>query len=151
MSTLTCIFAYMAGCGGHESSGGIEYLPDSHAATAPFSAAVRVGDYLYLSGQIGVIPPDARSETEGVEAAARHTMENIRRTLEASGATFDDVFKCTVMLSDIRNWDTFNRVYVTYFKRDRRPARSAFGANGLAMNAAFEVECWAYRPTGHRD
>jgi 2-iminobutanoate/2-iminopropanoate deaminase len=80
----------------------------------------------------------------GMEAEARQTMENIGTVLNANGLSFDNVFKCTVMLADMSKWDAFNKVYVAYFKPDRLPARSAFGANGLALGAQVELECWAY-------
>jgi 2-iminobutanoate/2-iminopropanoate deaminase len=54
------------------------------------------------------------------------------------------VFKCTVVLADIAQWETFNKVYVTYFKPGLLPARSAFGANGLALGPQVELECPAY-------
>jgi 2-iminobutanoate/2-iminopropanoate deaminase len=112
--------------------------------TAPFSAAVRVENILYLSGQIGAgadgrLPPQFADQ-------ARQTMENIRSTLNASGSSIDDVFKCTVMLADMSHWEEFNKLYVTYFKPDRLPARSAIGANGLARGAMIELECAAYSP-----
>jgi enamine deaminase RidA (YjgF/YER057c/UK114 family) len=77
----------------------------------------------------------------------RHTMDNVRTTLMAAGSGFDDVFKCTVMLVDMSRWEEFNKIYVTYFKPDRLPARSAIGANGLAHGAMVELECIAYAPS----
>jgi enamine deaminase RidA (YjgF/YER057c/UK114 family) len=71
-------------------------------------------------------------------------MENIGTVLKARGLGYGDIVKCTVMLADIGKWADFNKVYVTYFKPGRFPARSAFGANGLAMGAQVEVECWAH-------
>jgi 2-iminobutanoate/2-iminopropanoate deaminase len=103
-----------------------------------------VGNDLFTSGQIGVPAPNASTLQEGLEIAARHAMDGAQRALGAGGATFDDVYKCNVMLADMKTYDTFNSVYVTYFKPGRLPARSAFGANGLALNAAYEVECWAH-------
>jgi len=64
--------------------------------------------------------------------------------LKANGLSFDDVFKCTAMLSDMANWEAFNKVYVTYFQPGHLPARSAFGASGLALGAQLELECLAY-------
>ncbi|MGQ0560218.1 MAG: RidA family protein [Sphingosinicella sp.] len=111
-------------------------------APAPFSSAVRVGDVLWLSGAIGV---DAnRQLPAGMEAQARQTMDNVGAALRAAGLAFDDVFHCTVMLDDMRQWGDFNRVYVTYFTPGRLPARSALGADGLALGALVEVECQAY-------
>ena len=113
---------------------------------APFSSAVRVDDILYLSGQIGT-GADGKL-VQGEAAQARQTMENIAEVLKANGASMDDVFKCTVMLSDMSKWGDFNKVYASYFKPDRLPSRSAFGTNGLVMGAFVELECWAFAPKG---
>ena len=118
--------------------------PEAAAAKLPFSQAVRVGDVVYLSGVLGYIPGTLKLVPGGIEAETRQTMENIGTVLRANGLTFDDVFKCTVMLADMGKWGDFNKVYVTYFKPDRLPARSAFGASALALGAQVEVECWAY-------
>lgn len=107
---------------------------------------VRAGDYLHLSGQIGATPDG--KVPEAMADQARAAMENIRSALALAGAGFDDVVKCTVMLDDMGKWAEFNAVYVTYFKPGRLPARSAFGTDGLAMGAAVEVECLAYKPLG---
>ena len=113
-------------------------------AGLPFSQAVRVGDVLYLSGQLGNKPGTTELVEGGMEAQARQTMDNIGWVLKQNGLTYDDVFKCTVMMADMKKWGDFNKVYVTYFKPERLPTRSAFGANGLALGAEVEVECWAY-------
>lgn len=113
---------------------------------APFSQAAQVGDVLYLAGQLGN-GPDGKI-VEGFEAQAHQVMRNIMRIVEAHGRTMDDVFKCTVMMGDMKQWGEFNKIYLTYFKPDHLPARSAFGANGLAGGALMEVECWAYSPAG---
>ncbi len=124
----------------------IEYLspPEFKAAGLPFSQAVRVGEILYLSGQLGNVPGKMELVPGGMEAEARQTMENIGAVLTANGLSFDDVIKCTVMMADMKQWPAFNKVYVQYFKPDRLPARSAFGANGLALGAAVELECMAH-------
>lgn len=108
---------------------------------APFSESAEVDGILYLSGQIGT---DANLKLpDGMEAQARQTLDNIKAALGRRGLTMDDVFKCTVMMADMKQWGDFNKIYVTYFKPDRLPARSAFGASGLAMGALLEVECLA--------
>lgn len=112
----------------------------------PFSEAVRAGDMLYLSGQIGVRPGENRLVEGGIEAEARQAMENIGAILARRGLDFDDVVKCTVMLADMRDWPKFNEVYVRYFSPGKLPARSAFGASGLAYDGRLEIECWAYAP-----
>lgn len=108
----------------------------------PFSSAVRVGDLLILSGQIGNTPDGKLPE--GIEAQTRQAMENIGAILKGQGLAFGDVAKCTVMLDDMKDWPAFNKVYVTYFPDGKFPARSAFGADGLALGALVEVECWAH-------
>jgi 2-iminobutanoate/2-iminopropanoate deaminase len=118
--------------------------PAMAAANPPFSQAVRVGDVLYLAGTLGNVPGKRELVPGGIEAETRQTMENIGTVLKANGLSFDDVFKCTAMLADMSKWGDFNKVYVTYFKPGRLPARSAFGASGLALGAQLELECIAY-------
>ena len=110
----------------------------------PFSNAVRVGDVLYMSGQLG-IGPDGKLP-DGIEAQTRQALENVGKILKRAGLGFTDVFHCTAMLSDMANWPSFNKVYVTYFPEGKRPARSAFGASGLALGGLIELECQAYAP-----
>ena len=71
-------------------------------------------------------------------------MDNIVATLAANGMTTKNLVKCTVMLADMADWPLFNKVYLGYFEPPY-PARSAFGASGLAFNARAEVECIAVR------
>jgi len=107
----------------------------------PFSSAVRIGDILYLSGQMGF--RDDGTLAEGMEGQARQALENIRVVLESAGLGFSDVFHCTVMLADMAQWAAFNAVYLEYFS-DPLPTRSAFGASGLALGGLVELECQAY-------
>ena len=118
--------------------------PAAAAAKLPFSQAVRVGDVLYMSGAIGVLPGKMELAPGGIEPETKQAMENIGEVLKGNGLTFDDVFKCTAMLADMSKWGAFNKVYVTYFKPEHLPARSALGANGLALGAQVELECWAF-------
>ena len=118
--------------------------PAAAAAKLPFSQAVRVGNILYLSGVIGVLPDKMELAPGGIEGETTRMMENIGTTLKANGLAFDDVFKCTAMLADMSKWGAFNKIYVTYFKPEHLPARSALGANGLALGAQVELECWAF-------
>lgn len=108
----------------------------------PFSDAVRVGDALYLSGQIGIAANGKLPA--GIDAQARQAMDNIGGVLKRQGLGWNDVAKCTVMLDNMADWPAFNQVYVTYFPDGKFPARSAFGADGLALGALLEVECLAY-------
>ena len=122
------------------------YLTPFGAPTRPFSPAVRVGNLIFLSGQIGTDGASANGNAlvpGGIEAETRQTLENIRTTLTAVGSSMDKVVKCTVMMADMKEWDRMNAVYRTYFKPGRLPARSALGANGLALGARVEIECIA--------
>jgi reactive intermediate/imine deaminase len=117
-------------------------MPAGPAGSLPFSEAVRVGDMLYLSGQIGL-----RSETRdvvpgGIAAETRQTLENIRAVLERHGSSLDRVVKCTVFMADMAEWPAMNEVYRTFFTA-HLPARSALGASGLALGARVEIECLA--------
>ena len=111
----------------------------------PFSEVARVGDLLFLSGMIGTRPGTLELVSGGLEAESRQALENIRLMLEAAGASIRDVVKCTVMLDDMSQWSAFNRIYAGFFG-DHKPVRSAFGADGLALGAAVEVECFAAAP-----
>lgn len=124
----------------------IEFLNSGKVTptTLPFSEAVRAGNTLYLSGQIGIKPGTLELVPGGIQAQSRQTLENIRTTLETHGYAMSDVVKCTVMLADIAEWAAFNEVYKTFFAPPY-PARSALGANGLALGARVEVECIAVR------
>ncbi len=116
--------------------------PGDASLNLPFSDAVRVGNMLILSGKLGTLPGTTELAPGGIKGEARQALENIEASLERYGATMEDVVKCTVMIADIKEWPDFNEVYVTYFPGPK-PARSAFGANGLAFNGRVEVECWA--------
>jgi reactive intermediate/imine deaminase len=108
----------------------------------PFSSAVRAGDTVYLSGALGI---DANGKLgDGMVVQARLAMDNLGSALKAAGLGWGDVVKCTVMLDNMADWPAFNTVYVTYFLDGKFPARSAFGADGLALGALLEVECIAY-------
>lgn len=127
----------------------IEFLNSGKVVptSLPFSEAVRVGTTLYLSGQVGIQPRTLKLVPGGLKAEARQTMDNIKTTLETHGYTMRDLVKCTVMLSDISKWSEFNDIYKTFFV-ERYPARSALGANGLALGAQVEVECIAVADPG---
>ncbi|MBB3983106.1 reactive intermediate/imine deaminase [Sphingobium fontiphilum] len=112
-------------------------------AKLPFSPSVRVGDTLYMSGQIGQAPAGMDPHKEGFDAAVKGAMDSIGKILADNGLDFGHVVKCTVMLDDMADWPRFNAVYVPYFDGKRLPARSAFGADGLALGAPLEVECIA--------
>ena len=121
----------------------VEFLHPFGAPTRPFSPAVRVGNLVFLAGQIGTEGGSASGSvvSGGIAAETKQTLENIKQTLAAIGLSMDRVVKCTVFMADMKEWDAMNAVYRTYFAAPNYPARSAFGANGLALNARVEIEC----------
>jgi reactive intermediate/imine deaminase len=110
----------------------------------PFSSAVRTGNLLFVSGQIGtqIVEGKPVLVAGGIEPETRQTLDNIKAIVEKAGTTMDRVVKCTVMLADMRDWPAVNVIYATYFPGPK-PARSALGANGLALGSRVEVECIA--------
>jgi 2-iminobutanoate/2-iminopropanoate deaminase len=116
--------------------------PETEAADLPFSDAVRVGDLLFLSGQLGIRPGERQLVPGGIEAEAAQILDNIRAVLERNGSSLEQVVKCTAFLADMSEWPRMNAVYRRYFPK-ALPARSAFGAAGLAYGARLELECIA--------
>jgi reactive intermediate/imine deaminase len=119
----------------------IEYLSSEVLKGYPFSESVRVGNLIYLSGQIGT-DTTGKLVAGGIAAETKQTLENIKVALERQNSSLDNVVKCLVMIADMKEWAEMNKVYVTYFK-NKLPARSSFGATGLALNARVEIECIA--------
>jgi 2-iminobutanoate/2-iminopropanoate deaminase len=108
----------------------------------PFSSAVKVGNMLYLSGQIGILPGTRQLADGSVAGETRQTMENIKQVLEFAGSSLEHVVKCTVFLADISYYAEMNEVYASYFG-ENPPARSAMAGSGLALGASVEIECIA--------
>jgi reactive intermediate/imine deaminase len=120
-------------------------MSSTGGAPLPFSEAVRLGDTLYVSGQIGILPGTLTLVPGGIEPEAHRMMANIQAILERHGSSLDHVIKCTIFLADIGEWAAFNAVYRGYFPH-HLPARSALAASGLAQGARVEAECIAFVP-----
>ena len=114
--------------------------PEGVARLPVFSSAVRTGDLLFLSGQIGALPGVSPPQVieGGVQAETHQTMENIITVLEAAGLGLGDLVKCTVFLADIADYAAVNEVYASYFQSDP-PARSAVAGSGLALGSLVEI------------
>lgn len=123
----------------------LEHVAMPGRADLPFSAVVRVGAMLYLSGQLGT-DSTGRLVRGGIGPETGQALANIRALLEAQGSGMDRVVKCTAMLADMAEWGAMNREYVRHFPA-KRPARSAFGTSGLALGARVELECLAVAGT----
>lgn len=108
----------------------------------PFSEAVRVGNTLYLSGQMGF--QDGKLAKGGIKTETKQTLDNINATLLKYGYQKSDIIKCMVMLTDMDDFDDFNKIYKAEMVKPY-PTRSAFGVSELAAGASVEIECMAVK------
>ena len=108
----------------------------------PYTPAVRAGEWLVVSGQVGIV--DGKLVAGGLEGELRQAIANLRGQLEANGATLTDVVKTTVFLRHMSDYAVMNEVYMEEFG-DHRPARSAIGVAELPIGALVEVEAWAFQ------
>jgi reactive intermediate/imine deaminase len=110
------------------------------AAIGPYSQAVRVRDTIWISGQIPLDPVTMELVPGGMEAQIRRVFDNLRAIVVAAGASFDDVVKANVYLTDLANFALVNKVMAEYFQ-EPYPARAAVGVAALPRGAQVEVEC----------
>ena len=134
MVLLTLIFLTFGLCANQSDR---LVMPSTEENNYPFSDAVKVGNLLFMSGMVG------SDETIGDLVIETHDIfKQMKAVLAAYDLSFADVVKCTVFLDDVGEWGKFNSVYTQYFKKPY-PARSALGADGLALGASLELECIA--------
>jgi len=114
--------------------------PDAPAAIGVYSQAVRVGNTIWVSGQIPLDPKTKELVKGDTEAQVRQVFENLKAIVAAAGASFDDVVKATVFLIDLSHFGLVNQVMAEYF-REPYPARAAVGVAALPRGAQIEVEC----------
>lgn len=114
------------------------------AAIGPYSQAIRAGDYVFTSGQIG-LEPETGKLTEGIEAQTRQVLANLKAVLAAAGASFEQVVKTTIFLVDMADFQTVNTLYAAEFAADP-PARSTVQVAALPRKASVEIEVVAYAP-----
>ena len=114
------------------------------APKLPFSPAIRAGDYIFVSGQLGITDAQGK-EVKGIGAQTRQCLENIKEVLAAAASSLEDVVKVTIFLRNEKDFAKMNEVYQSYFTKDK-PARST-AITGLALpNMLVETECIAYSP-----
>ena len=116
--------------------------PDAPKAIGPYSQAIRVGDFVFTAGQIGLDPSTMEMVAGGINEQARQVLSNLKHVLEAAGSGLDRVVKTTVFLSDMANFAAMNAVYTEYFP-ENPPARSAVEVAALPKGAAVEIEAVA--------
>ena len=111
----------------------------------PYSPAVRVGNFLFLSGQIALNPETGTLNNETIEAETRQVFDNIRRLLRAEGYDSSHVISATVYLRDMNNFAKMNAVYGSYFQQGRYPVRTTVGVADLPKQANIEISVIAFR------
>lgn len=117
--------------------------PEGTGTRGPYTPAIRIGNIVYASGQLGIAPGGRGLVPGGIREETRQTMENIDRVLRAAGSSLQHAVKCTVFLADISEFAAMNEVYVTFFANTDPPARSTVAVAGLVLNARVEIECIA--------
>jgi len=119
-----------------------QIIETAHApgAIGTYSQAVRVGDTVYVSGQIPLDPATGQLVSGDIEAEIRRVFENLKAIVQAAGGTFASVAKVTVFLTDLTHFAKVNEIMATYFDRPY-PARAAVGVAQLPRGARVEIEC----------
>jgi len=112
---------------------------EAPGAIGPYSQAVRRGSLLFCSGQIPLDPKSGEIVSGDIATQTRRVLDNIAAVLRAEGLTFDNVVKTTIFLTDLRDFQTVNEVYSSYFKQEP-PARSTVQVSALPKGANVEIE-----------
>nr|QKY14847.1 2-iminopropanoate deaminase (RIDA) [Polytomella parva] len=112
------------------------------AALGPYSQAIKAGKTVYVSGQLGIVPGTKNFASVEVEGQAEQALKNMGAILEASGASYKDVVKTTILLADINDFAKVNAVYAKFFT-EKPPARSTFAVKDLPLAARVEIEAIA--------
>lgn len=118
---------------------------DTPTPRGPYSPAVRAGDFLFVAGQGPIDPATDQMSYGDIQHETRVTLKNIRRILEAAGASVNDVVKCSVFLRDGRDFAAMNEVYSEVFG-DQKPARTTVAVAFADPTMKIEIDCIAYRP-----
>ena len=121
----------------------IEHLSFSSAPqkVAPFSHAVRAGEYLFITGQMPTLKNDNTILVDGgIEAQTHQVMKNLLEVLDAAGSSLEKVIFARVYLVNFGDFDKMNKVYASYFEKDKLPARTCIGVTGLAVGASVEID-----------
>ncbi|WP_017326840.1 RidA family protein [Synechococcus sp. PCC 7336] len=111
---------------------------------APYSHAVRAGEFLFVTGQLSEVPETGEMALGAIAAQTRRVMENLRLVLEHAGTGFDKVVMVRIFLTDFRDYDVANQVYASYFEPGRLPCRTTVGVLGLAGQGNVEIDLIVY-------
>jgi 2-iminobutanoate/2-iminopropanoate deaminase len=118
--------------------------PNAPAAVGPYSHAIDCGEFVFLSGQVPLVPETGLLAEGGIIEQGKQMFANIQAVLAAAGLDFSNVVKTTVFMTDLADFTTFNELYATYFPNDP-PARSCVQVAALPKGALVETEVIAKR------
>jgi 2-iminobutanoate/2-iminopropanoate deaminase len=118
--------------------------PNAPAAVGPYSHAIDCGEFVFLSGQVPLVPETGLLAEGGIIEQGKQMFANIQAVLAAAGLDFSNVVKTTVFMTDLADFTTFNELYATYFPSDP-PARSCVQVAALPKGALVETEVIAKR------
>ena len=113
-------------------------------AVGPYSQGVRMGNFIYLSGQIGVDPNTGELQSKSIKKETEHVLNNIRAVLKESKADLEDVVRVDIFITDMKNYAEVNEIYGKYFSEGVRPARLTVEVSKLPKDANIEISCIAY-------
>lgn len=113
------------------------------AAIGPYEQGIKVGPFIFTSGQIPIDPETNESVTGGIEEETKQVLRNIEEVLRAAGSSLNNVIKVTVYLKDISNFALMNKVYGSFFT-ESKPARSCVEVCDLPKNAGVEMDAVAF-------
>lgn len=119
------------------------HTSEAPQALGPYSQAVRVGNFVFLSGQIPLDPASGKVVEGDIDAQTRRVMENLSAVLRASGASFAEVVKTTIFLADLGHFSKMNEIYGTYFASEP-PARSTVQVGALPRGVLIEIDMIAH-------
>ena len=111
---------------------------------APYSHAVRAGDFLFVTGQLSENPQTGTITQGEITAQTQQVMENLKLVLEHVGVGFEQVVMARIFITDFRDYEVVNQVYASYFADDRRPGRTTVGVVGLAGGGDVEIDLIVY-------
>lgn len=112
------------------------------AALGPYSQAIKKGNMIFVSGQLGLVP-ESGVLPDGIEAQTKQSLTNIKNILASAGASLEDVVKTSIFTSDLSSFGKINEIYATFFNSDATPARSCVEVSALPKGALVEIECIA--------
>ncbi|MFQ5637535.1 MAG: RidA family protein [bacterium] len=141
---VICLVFFVSGCGSHSTEREVIATEDAPEAIGPYSQAIRVGNTLYLAGQIAIDPATGKMLDAGIEEQTEQALKNIQAVLHSAGFSLQDVVQSQVFLSDLNNYGAMNKVYATHFTQ-AAPARAAVQVARLPLDAKVEIMVTAVR------